>query len=87
LRGCLEGGPVKLTPFQQGCFILAAGKGADIYGRKTAFLVGESVMLISTMIAGFMRNEIAFYIFRATAGLAGALVTASNFGMYSSNAS
>lgn len=38
-------------------------------------------MIISALIAGFMKHESAFYVFRALTGLGGALVTASSFGM------
>lgn len=33
-----------------------------------------------TLIAGFMKNEIAFYIFRAMSGIGGALLASSNIG-------
>ncbi|KAJ9118272.1 hypothetical protein QFC22_004183 [Naganishia vaughanmartiniae] len=61
-----------------GCFILIAGKAADIGGRKRTFVIGSVLSSIMNLVAGFMRNEMGFYVCRALGGLAGSLVAASN---------
>lgn len=67
------------TP-DQGCFVLVAGRAADIWGRKRVFTIGIAIAAVTTLIAGFMKNQIAFCIFRALTGIGGALVASSNIG-------
>lgn len=45
------------TP-DQGCFVLVAGRAADIWGRKRVFTIGIAIAAVTTLIAGFMRNQI-----------------------------
>jgi MFS family permease len=59
---------------------LIAGRAADIWGRKRLFNIGIVMVAAWTFIAGFMKNEIAFYVCRAVSGLASALVASSNIG-------
>jgi MFS family permease len=66
----------------QGCFVLVAGRAADIWGRRRLFNIGMVVAAVTTLITGFMKNEIAFYIFRAMSGIGGALVASSNIGEF-----
>lgn len=60
--------------------MLIAGRAADIWGRKRLFNIGMIVAAAMTLVAGFMENEIAFYVFRALSGIGGALVASSNIG-------
>jgi MFS family permease len=60
--------------------VLFAGRAADIWGRKRLFSIGMIIASSMTLIAGFMKNEIAFYIFRAMSGIGGALLASSNIG-------
>ncbi len=52
-----------------GCFLLFWGRIADIYGKKTMFVLGSGWMAITAAINPFLPNEIAFYVFRALQGL------------------
>jgi MFS family permease len=62
--------------------VLVAGRAADIWGRRRLFNIGMIVAAVTTLITGFMKNEIAFYIFRAMSGIGGALVASSNIGEF-----
>ncbi|KAH8894155.1 MFS general substrate transporter [Thozetella sp. PMI_491] len=55
-----------------GCFLLFWGRIADIYGKKTIFILGSGWLVIAAAINPFLPNEIAFYIFRALQGLGSA---------------
>ena len=52
-----------------GCFLLFWGRIADIYGKKTMFVLGSCWMAVAAAINPFVPNEIAFYVFRALQGL------------------
>jgi hypothetical protein len=62
------------------CSILVAGKAADILGKRKVFLIGASAIIIATFITGFMKNSTGFFVCRAFAGVANALLMACNFG-------
>jgi hypothetical protein len=62
------------------CSILVAGKAADILGKRKVFLIGASAIIIATLITGFMKNSTGFFVCRAFAGVANALLMACNFG-------
>ena len=51
-----------------GCFLLLAGRMADVHGRKLVFLCGMSWFAIWNLIGGFMKNGAALVVARALAG-------------------
>ncbi|KAJ9126389.1 hypothetical protein QFC24_002127, partial [Naganishia onofrii] len=63
------------------CSILVAGKAADILGKRKVFLIGASAIIIATLNTGFMKNSTGFFVCRAFAGVANALLMACNFGI------
>lgn len=65
-----------------GVCILVSGKAADLYGRKRIFMIGMLFSAVFFLISGFMKKEIAFYVCRAVAGVANALIAGSNIGTY-----
>ncbi|GHJ85116.1 hypothetical protein NliqN6_1518 [Naganishia liquefaciens] len=61
-----------------GCFALVAGRASDIAGGKAMYTIGTIWVAVWTMIAGFMRNGIAFFVCRGLAGVGASLTMASN---------
>ncbi|KAH8650122.1 drug resistance protein [Xylariales sp. PMI_506] len=55
-----------------GCFLLLWGRIADIFGKRLIFILGSGFAAITMIINPFLKNEIAFDIFRALQGLGGA---------------
>lgn len=53
-------------------------------GRKSIFMIGMFFSALFFLISGFMKKEIAFYVCRAIAGVANALIAGSNIGTFSS---
>jgi len=64
-----------------GCFLLLAGKLADIFGRKLVFLVGCVWFTIWTLVGGFSPNRISLDIFRGLQGLGAAAIVPSGIGI------
>ena len=50
------------------CFLLLAGRMADVHGRKTVFICGLTWYAIWFLIGGFMKNGVGLIITRALAG-------------------
>jgi MFS family permease len=55
-----------------------AGRASDIAGGKAMYTIGTIWVAVWTMIAGFMRNGIAFFVCRGLAGVGASLTMASN---------
>ncbi|KAK3688345.1 major facilitator superfamily domain-containing protein [Podospora appendiculata] len=55
-----------------GCFLLLWGRVADIYGKRKIFIWGSAWVAVTTVINPFLRNEIAFDLFRGLQGLGAA---------------
>jgi hypothetical protein len=51
-----------------GCFLLLAGRLADVHGRKLVFLCGISWYSLWCLVGGFMRNSAGLVVTRALAG-------------------
>lgn len=51
-----------------GCFLLLAGRLADVYGRKRCFVGGVTWNAMWTLIGGFMQSTPALVVTRALAG-------------------
>lgn len=55
-----------------GCFLLFWGRVADLYGKRIIFVLGSAWVAVTTVINPFLRNEIAFDLFRGLQGLGAA---------------
>ena len=56
-----------------GCFLLTAGRLADLYGRRRVFFFGSYIFLICSILCGFSQNGIMLFIFRAFQGIGSAI--------------
>lgn len=56
-----------------GCFLLLAGRIADVHGRKLVFVSGVMWTAIWTLIGGFMNSGAALVVTRAMAGIGSAM--------------
>ncbi|KAJ6051281.1 hypothetical protein N7499_010645 [Penicillium canescens] len=57
-----------------GAFLLSFGKLADMFGRKTLFIIGMAGFTLSLLIAGFATNAIYMDVFSGILGLFAAAV-------------
>jgi MFS family permease len=64
-----------------GCFLLTAGRLADLYGRRRVFFVGSIIYLVFTILCGISRNGIMLFVFRALQGIGGALLVPGAVGI------
>ncbi|PKS11799.1 hypothetical protein jhhlp_001092 [Lomentospora prolificans] len=55
-----------------GCFLLLWGRIADIYGKRIIFASGTAWVAVISAINPFLKNEIAFSLFRGLHGLGAA---------------
>lgn len=55
-----------------GCFLLLWGRIADLYGKRIIFIYGSAWVALTTLVNPFIRNEIAFDVFRGLQGLGAA---------------
>lgn len=55
-----------------GCFLLLWGRVADLYGKRTIFVLGSAWVALTTVINPFIPNEIGFNVFRGLQGLGAA---------------
>ncbi|OAA71774.1 drug resistance protein [Akanthomyces lecanii RCEF 1005] len=55
-----------------GCFLLLWGRVADIFNKRTIFVVGSIWVTLSTAVTAFAPNEGAFHAFRALQGIGAA---------------
>lgn len=56
-----------------GCFLLLAGRMADVHGRKLVFMVGVLWYAVWHLVGGFMHNGAALVVTRALAGCGAAM--------------
>jgi MFS family permease len=56
-----------------GCFLLLAGRVADIYGRKWCFIAGVAWYAIWCLVGSFMKSGAALIVTRALAGAGAAM--------------
>ena len=54
-----------------GCLLLFWGRLADIYGKRKIFILGSAWFAVTTLVNPFLKNEIAFDLFRGLQGLVG----------------
>jgi Na+/melibiose symporter-like transporter len=50
------------------CFLLVWGRIADIYGKRSIFILGSSFVVLVTALNPLMPNEITFNLFRGLQG-------------------
>ncbi|WP_186774640.1 MFS transporter [Chitinophaga pinensis] len=62
-----------------GCFLILGGKLSDYIGRKTVFLWGATIFLLTSLGAGLSHTYHALLIFRTLQGLGAALIMPSAF--------
>ncbi|KAI1386904.1 drug resistance protein [Hypoxylon trugodes] len=55
-----------------GCLLLLWGRIADIYGKRSIFILGSAFVAVTMIINPFIPNEIGFNIFRGLQGLGAA---------------
>lgn len=55
-----------------GCFLLLWGRIADIYGKRSIFVLGSAFVAVTMIINPFIPNEIGFNLFRGLQGLGAA---------------
>jgi predicted MFS family arabinose efflux permease len=68
-----------------GCFLLLSGRIADVYGRKSSFIVGVAWHAIWCLVGGFMNNAAGLDVTRALAGIGSALSIPSAIGIIASS--
>ena|SRR5579859_3741080 len=64
-----------------GCFLLTAGRLADLYGRRLLFFIGSVIYLVFTLLCAIARNGIMLFIFRAFQGIGGAILVPGAVGI------
>jgi MFS family permease len=52
-----------------GCFLLLWGRIADIFGKRLIFVLGSAFVAVTMVINPFLKNEIAFDLFRGLQGI------------------
>lgn len=67
-----------------GCFLLLSGRLADVFGRKTCFVLGLAWYAIWNLVGGFMQNSAGFIVTRALTGMGSALSIPSAIGIIAS---
>ncbi|KAF2190901.1 MFS general substrate transporter [Zopfia rhizophila CBS 207.26] len=55
-----------------GCFLLIWGRIGDVVGRRQVFILGTALAAVSNTANPFLKNHIAFNVFRGLAGIGGA---------------
>ncbi|WVR05117.1 hypothetical protein IAU60_002129 [Kwoniella sp. DSM 27419] len=68
-----------------GCFLLLAGRLADVHGRRLVFLTGLVWYALWTLVGGFMQNGVGLVVSRALAGIGAAMTTPSAVGIIAGN--
>jgi len=64
-----------------GCFLLTAGRLADLYGRRNVFFIGSIMYLIFTILCGISQNGIMLFLFRGFQGIGGAILVPGAVGI------
>lgn len=64
-----------------GSFLLASGQVADLFGRRRMLLFSYVFFTVCSVIAGFMKNYIVFFLFRGFQGLCGATAVTAAAGI------
>ncbi|KAH6666413.1 integral membrane protein [Halenospora varia] len=62
--------PASVNTLASGCTFLLAGSTADIVGGRKIYLIGEFLLVITTIACGVSRTGIQLILFRASQGVA-----------------
>lgn len=65
---------ITIGALMQGIFLLKAGKFSDTSGRKSALLIGSTIVLLGILMLSFSTNITFYFIAMALLGLGGAYV-------------
>lgn len=85
--GGLDAGPTGRTwilssmAIGLGAFLLTAGRVADDYGRRRAFMAGSVVLAVGSLVAAVTPDVEVFVLARIIMGVGGAAVVAAGLGM------
>ncbi|TXT12917.1 hypothetical protein VHUM_01318 [Vanrija humicola] len=64
-------------------FLLFWGRFADLYTPKVTFVTGLALLGLLSLVTSFLANKYAFFIFRALAGIAGAMLVPASYRLIS----
>ncbi|WOO82306.1 Efflux pump terJ [Vanrija pseudolonga] len=64
-------------------FLLFWGRFADLYTPKLTFVAGLALLGLLSLVTSFLTNKYAFFIFRALAGIAGAMLVPASYRLIS----
>jgi MFS family permease len=64
-----------------GCFLLLAGRLADVYGRKMVFVLGIAWNALWNLVGGWMQNTAGLVVTRALAGVGSAACIPAGIGI------
>jgi MFS family permease len=64
-----------------GAFLLTAGRIADDYGRRRAFVVGALLLATGALASGLANDVVVFVVARIAQGIGGAALIAASLGM------
>ncbi|KZV94474.1 major facilitator superfamily MFS-1, partial [Exidia glandulosa HHB12029] len=76
--------PVSIYALTNGCFLLLAGRAADIVGRRRVFLLGTAWFALWSLIIGFVRTEWLLTVSMGLLGLGASLNTPAGVGILAS---
>ncbi len=65
-------------------FLIAAGKIADIFGRKKVFVSGIAVFAVTTLLCGISNSAFLLILFRVLQGMGSAMINATTMAILSS---
>ncbi|KZV94470.1 major facilitator superfamily MFS-1 [Exidia glandulosa HHB12029] len=76
--------PVSIYALTNGCFLLLAGRSADIVGRRRVFVLGTAWFALWSLIIGFVRTEWLLTVSMGLLGLGASLNTPAGVGILAS---
>ncbi|KAH6721094.1 major facilitator superfamily domain-containing protein [Leptodontidium sp. MPI-SDFR-AT-0119] len=77
--------PASVSPLACGCTLLISGSISDVVGSKKVYLVGEFMLVITTIASGVCRTGIELILFRAASGVALSLCLPSSVSLITSH--
>lgn len=77
--------PASVSPLACGCTLLISGSISDVVGSKKVYLVGEFMLVVTTIASGVCRTGIELILFRAASGVALSLCLPSSVSLITSH--
>ncbi|PVH87813.1 MFS general substrate transporter [Cadophora sp. DSE1049] len=77
--------PASVSPLACGCTLLIAGSISDVVGGKKVYLVGESVLIATTIASGVCKTGTELILFRAASGIGLSLCLPSSVSLITSH--